>query len=260
MVSENRLGLTVPEVWDQMWGVSRQQLQRVWAVQGPDALLAAIIRSETPDLDTMHEHPSESDIAELRADLTKFVLSSSEKEYRACFPAGVEHRTKQAMHGLLADPQQWLEAQLLYVYYAWCRQDLWDMRIYLISVDGAGARLAVIEEELANDDTSCTIIYESLAKPHGHYEAVSSKKARGRSRLMTTRPFREFAEIFKRASRKLSDDGSATLKRKATQPPSGGGTDSKRSQHEKGDTEHEKGYADPKKAVDVSAGGTMVTE
>ena len=250
VVPEGRLGLTVPEVWDQMWGVSRQQLQRIWAVRGPDALLAAIIRSETSDMDTQHEHPSAADIAELRADLTKFVLSSSEEEYQACFAAGVEHRTKQAMHGLLADPQQWLDSQVLDVYYAWCRQDHWDMRIYLISVDGAGARLAIIGEELANDDTSCTIIHESLAEPHGHYEAVSSKKARGHSRLKTTRPFKEFAEIFRRASRKLSDDDRAPLQRKSTQPPSG-----EQTQHEKKDAA--KNGAGPRQTVDVSAVGTI---
>ena len=254
VVPENRLGLTVTEVWDQMWGVSKQQLQRVWSVRGPDALLAAIIRSEEFDLETKHEHPSAADVAELRTNLEKFVFFSSEDEYQACFPAGVEHRTRQAMLGLLADPQQWLDAQLLYVYYAWCWQDRWDMRIYLISVDGAGARLTTFGEELANDDTSCTIIYESLAEPPAHYEAVSSKKARGHSRLKTTRPYREFADIFTRASRKLSDDGSNMLKRKATQPPSEEDTDSKRRQHEKGDAQQNEGKADRKKSADMSAG------
>ena len=255
VVPEYRLGLTIEAVWSTMWGVSRHQLQRIWSVRGPDSLLAAIIRSEMFDWDTNHEHPSAAEIAKMRTDLKKFVSSSSEDKYRACFPAGVKHRTKQAMIELLADPKHWLDAELLYVYYAYSR-DQYDMRIYLISVDGASERRTEFGEELANNETSCTIIYENLAEQPAHYEAVSCRTAKGRISLKPTRPFSEFAKILKQASRELSHDRSATLKRKATQPPSGLDTQPKRSQHEKGEGERDEGGADDQQNnVDAAAGG-----
>jgi hypothetical protein len=217
IVPAGGLGLTPPAVYAEMCGLGKAHLAlRVWSDRGPDALLAAIIRSEDFDAVSKHQHPTEEDIGLLRANLQTLVETCSDEEFDSWFPDSMIHLSRDEVIAVLDEPHQHLEADLLYVYHAWASGPDSSIRIHLITVGEGLPTLRIIGDDDGSLSTDCTTIYENASVQPAHYEAVCFKKPNGNSRHRTMWPS---SDVTMRSLQAWARGGSFSKKRSAVDSP-----------------------------------------
>jgi hypothetical protein len=211
IVPPHGLGLTPEAVYRDMCGASRgDQVLRLWAEKGSNALLSAILRALTFNVTTSVEHPSAQDIGALRTSLHRFASSSTDHLFNSFFPGAMIHATRSEFVDTLASPKKHLSADVLYVYHAMEEIDF-NLCINLITVGEGSPYLTVIVKD---DDpkTRCITLYENRSVKPAHYEAVCMKHAVGPSRLRTIFPL---ADGLMQSLQASQDSNTGNKKRKA---------------------------------------------
>ena len=218
IVPERGLGLTSVDVYQGMCGSERHQVQRVWCARDGHSALAALVRALDFHLGERWQHPSASRLDEARQRLVRQVSAWTDDRFASVVPSAVTR--SEYVEKVLSSRQAHSDVDFLYVYRA---TTPWTPRIYVITVhkrkdsleeartagseesvavsqdtdvdDKEGTRhgvsLQIIGDDNPQDDTRCIILYQNLTVPHGHFEAVGWKKARGPSALRTMFQFSE---------------------------------------------------------------------
>ena len=191
-VPEYGLGLVDEEVYHQMCGSVRSQVQRVWSSRdNAHSLLAALLRALEFQVDTNIEPPSRSRVDELRDSMLKTASLWSAEELSTRVP-GYESK-EMSTEQFLKSPDG--EAALLYLYRALHPS---APRIYVIVGNRAThpqLSLLIVDDKKDSPklNTRCIVLFQNMsAEPLPHVEVIGWKRgSRGPSPLKTVLDFSE---------------------------------------------------------------------
>ena len=190
-VPEYGLGLVDEEVYHQMCGSVRSQVQRVWSSRdNAHSLLAALLRAVEFQVDTNIEPPSHARVDELRDSMLKTASLWSAEELAARVPGyeSKEMSTEQFLKSADGD------TALLYLYRALHRT---APRIYVIVGNRAThpplSLLIVDGKDSPKLNTRCIVLFRNMStEPLPHVEVIGWKRgSRGPSPLKTVLDFSE---------------------------------------------------------------------
>ena len=190
-VPEHGLGLVDAEVYQEMCGSVRTQVQRIWShKESGHYLLAAVLRALEFQVDTHYEPPSPSRVDELRDSMLKAVSTWSDEELSACVPEYDSQKKSRGQYFMSAEG----DAALLYIHHA--LHPATAPRMYVIIGNGNPSQLSlwiVGGKEAPKLNTKCIVLFQDVSNESmPHVEVLGWKRgSRGPSPLKTVLDFSE---------------------------------------------------------------------